>query len=61
MNLMQSNERAGFQRVFHFHFHLVPRWVGDGLRLPWKPEPGDAQVMAEAASRIREALIEIKE
>ena len=61
MNLMQANERAGFQSVFHFHFHLVPRWVGDGLRLPWKPEPGDAQIMAEAASRIREVLIETKE
>ena len=61
MNLLQSNERAGFQSVFHFHFHLVPRWVGDGLRLPWKPEPGDAQVTAEAASRIRKALIEIEE
>jgi len=61
MNLMQANERAGFQSVFHFHFHLVPRWVGDGLRLPWKPEQGDAQAMAEVASRIRKVLIETKE
>ena len=61
MNLMQANERAGFQSVFHFHFHLVPRWVGDGLRLPWKPEPGDPQAIAEAASRIRKVLIETKE
>ncbi len=31
MNLFQSSERAAGQEVFHFHFHLVPRFVGDGL------------------------------
>ncbi len=31
MNLFQSSERAGGQVVFHFHFHLVPRFQGDGL------------------------------
>ncbi len=31
MNLFQSSERAAGQDVFHFHFHLVPRTVGDGL------------------------------
>ncbi len=31
MNLFQSSERAGGQEVFHFHFHLLPRFHGDGL------------------------------
>ena len=34
LNLFQSNEAAGFQTVFHFHLHLIPRWEGDPLRLP---------------------------
>lgn len=31
MNLFQSSERAGGQDVFHFHFHLIPRFSSDGL------------------------------
>jgi histidine triad (HIT) family protein len=34
LNLLQSNGRAAGQTIFHFHFHLVPRWRGDGLFLP---------------------------
>lgn len=31
LNLFQSSERAGGQDVFHFHFHMIPRFQGDGL------------------------------
>ena len=31
LNLFQSNEAAGFQTVFHFHLHLIPRWEGDSV------------------------------
>lgn len=34
LNLLQSNGPAAGQTVFHFHFHLVPRWRNDGLFLP---------------------------
>jgi histidine triad (HIT) family protein len=34
LNLLQSNGRAAGQTIFHFHFHLVPRWRNDGLFLP---------------------------
>ena len=29
LNLFQSNEAAGFQTVFHFHLHVLPRWEDD--------------------------------
>ena len=36
MNLTQSNRAAGWQEVFHFHLHVIPRWSGDGYRPPWR-------------------------
>lgn len=56
LNLVQSNETAGFQTVFHFHLHLVPRWEGDPLRLPWRPSKGDMEEIGSLAAKIRETL-----
>lgn len=33
INVGISNERAAGQAVFHLHFHVMPRFEGDGLRL----------------------------
>lgn len=56
LNLFQSNEAAGFQTVFHFHLHLIPRWEGDSLRLPWQPTEGDMAEIGAVAAKIREVL-----
>ena len=56
LNLFQSNEAAGFQTVFHFHLHLIPRWEGDPLRLPWRPSEGDMGEIGNVAAKIQEAL-----
>ncbi len=32
LTLLQSNESAGGQVIFHLHFHLLPRWEGVELR-----------------------------
>ena len=56
LNLFQSNEAAGFQTVFHFHLHLIPRWEGDPLRLPWKPSDGDIKEINSIATKIQKAL-----
>lgn len=36
-NLITSIGAAATQTVFHLHVHVVPRWPGDGLPLPWTP------------------------
>ncbi len=56
LNLFQSNEAAGFQTVFHFHLHLIPRWEGDPLRLPWKPSDGDIKEINSIATKIQKEL-----
>lgn len=52
MNLIQSNERAGGQDIFHFHLHIIPRWHGDGLRLARLPEVRRTMPIKEAAAKI---------
>ena len=33
LNLVQANERAGQQDVFHFHMHIIARFEGDRDRV----------------------------
>jgi histidine triad (HIT) family protein len=52
LNLVQSNERAGGQDIFHFHIHVIPRWYGDGLHLARPPEVRRTMPIKEAAAKI---------
>jgi histidine triad (HIT) family protein len=54
VNLLNSCGRAAWQTVFHFHIHVIPRYEGDPLRLPWMPEPGDRQEIEAAAAALAE-------
>jgi histidine triad (HIT) family protein len=56
LNILNANEPAAFQSVFHFHLHLIPRTFGDGIRPPWIPRPGDPNQIKAAAERIRKAI-----
>lgn len=49
VNILQSNGPAAWQTVFHLHVHVIPRYAGDPLRLPWEPRAGDQAQIAEAA------------
>ncbi|HJU57151.1 MAG TPA: HIT family protein [Actinomycetota bacterium] len=53
LTLFQANAKAGWQDVFHFHLHLVPRWVDDGLVKPWRSGTSRRAGIEAAAARIR--------
>ena len=49
-NILHNIGRAAWQSIFHFHVHVIPRYAGDPLRLPWSPAPGDPDEIAAAAA-----------
>jgi histidine triad (HIT) family protein len=52
VNLVNSCGAAAWQTVFHFHMHVIPRYEGDPLRLPWVPAPGDPAEIEAAADEL---------
>jgi histidine triad (HIT) family protein len=52
VNLVNSCGAAAWQTVFHFHMHVIPRYAGDPLRLPWIPAQGDSEQIAAAARQL---------
>jgi histidine triad (HIT) family protein len=53
LNLLNACGPAAWQTVFHFHVHVIPRYEGDPLRLPWTPHEGDAEEIRAAAEALR--------
>ncbi|HEY5343593.1 MAG TPA: HIT family protein [Solirubrobacteraceae bacterium] len=52
VNLVNSCGALAWQTVFHFHMHVIPRYTGDPLRLPWVPAPGDPAEIEAAAQEL---------
>jgi histidine triad (HIT) family protein len=48
VTILQSNGAAAWQTVFHYHVHVIPRYRGDPLVLPWRPgaTPADPAELA---------------
>lgn len=58
LNLLQSNGRAAWQQVDHFHLHLIPRWEKDQLVQPVSPAAGVMEEIEATAGKIKKALSE---
>lgn len=56
INLLQANGPGAAQSVLHFHMHILPRYLGDGLSANWVPKPGKLDDIKAIAERIRAAL-----
>jgi histidine triad (HIT) family protein len=55
ITVMQFNEPAGGQTVFHLHYHVIPRHDGVGLK-PHTGKMEDPVVLAENAAKLKAAL-----
>ena len=55
VSVMQFNEAAGGQVVFHLHFHVIPRFEGVALKPPGGPMAAAAE-LEPVAAKIRAAL-----
>jgi histidine triad (HIT) family protein len=55
VRIIQFNEAAAGQTVFHIHFHIVPCYEGQAFK-PHARDMADKAVLAEHAERIRQAL-----
>jgi histidine triad (HIT) family protein len=56
LNLVQTNGEGAQQSVKHFHIHVLPRKLGDQLKLDWGATPGDRDAIAALAEKIRTFL-----
>lgn len=52
VNIVQNNEEAAGQTVFHFHMHVIPRYRDDGQVIGWMP----GQPTGEEMDAILDAL-----
>ncbi|MDF2609915.1 MAG: hypothetical protein K0R92_1389 [Lachnospiraceae bacterium] len=51
INIVQNNEEAAGQTIFHFHIHIIPRYHKDTLQMTWKQgayAEGEDSRLAEA-------------
>ncbi len=52
INILQANGPGAAQSVFHIHFHVIPRAIGDGLTMNWDVVPGDMAAIGALAEKI---------
>lgn len=56
LNIVQNNEEAAGQTVFHFHMHLIPRYEGDEVDVTWKQHESVADEQSAIVKQIQKEL-----
>ena len=56
ITINQANDKGAAQSVMHFHMHIVPRKIGDDLKINWGLKPGDMERIQTLAQLIRDQL-----
>jgi histidine triad (HIT) family protein len=53
INVLQTNEPAAMQEVFHTHFHLIPRWMNDDIQFSAPRKELDEVVAKELVAALQ--------
>ena len=56
VNILQNNNEAGWQTVFHLHIHVIPRYNNDGMIIPWEKHSYADGEAAELAEKIAKCI-----
>jgi histidine triad (HIT) family protein len=56
INIVQANGKGAEQSVFHFHLHVLPRRVGDELKMNWGHRAGDMARIKAAYEKVKAAI-----
>lgn len=59
MNVITSVGKDATQTIFHLHVHVVPRYKGDGLMLPWTGENKDRRLAVVGRATSAELVAEL--
>ena len=51
-NIVQDNKEASGQTVFHFHIHLIPRFLNDDAKVGWNVHGITDEEMQEIAKQL---------
>lgn len=55
-NVVQNNGKFAGQSEFHFHMHLIPRYINDNAIKFWKAGETTDEVLAELEEKIKSEL-----
>lgn len=56
LNILQNNGEAAGQTVFHFHMHLVPRYIKDNMTMTWIPGKADTEELSTLSKALRKRI-----
>ena len=56
LNILQNNGEAAGETVFHFHMHLVPRYIKDNVTMTWVPGKADTEELSTLSKALRKRI-----
>lgn len=52
-NIVQNNGKCAGQSVFHFHMHLIPRYIDDNAIKFWKSKETTEEKLTELENKVK--------